>query len=59
MLDRLRFDGARVVVTGAGSGIGRASCRVLDELGAQVILVGRTESSLEETAADLTNPCAP
>jgi NAD(P)-dependent dehydrogenase (short-subunit alcohol dehydrogenase family) len=57
MLDELRFDGARVVVTGAGSGIGRATCVVLDELGAQVVLVGRTEASLAETAASLRNPC--
>ena len=51
MLDRLRFDGAPVVVTGAGSGIGQACCTVLAELGATVILAGRTMETLAQTEA--------
>ena len=39
------------MVTGAGSGIGRAACEVLAELGASLVLVGRTAKWLEETAA--------
>jgi NAD(P)-dependent dehydrogenase (short-subunit alcohol dehydrogenase family) len=57
MLEALRFDGQRVVVTGAGSGIGRACCTVLDGLGAEVVLVGRTAATLHETAQRLRNPC--
>jgi NAD(P)-dependent dehydrogenase (short-subunit alcohol dehydrogenase family) len=51
MLDELRFNGAAVLVTGAGSGIGRATCLVLAELGASVILVGRRLEALRETEA--------
>jgi 3-oxoacyl-[acyl-carrier protein] reductase len=39
------------VVTGAGSGIGRATAVALAKRGLDVALVGRTEGSLRETAA--------
>jgi meso-butanediol dehydrogenase/(S,S)-butanediol dehydrogenase/diacetyl reductase len=51
MLKELRFDGEPVIVTGGGSGIGQACCRALGELGATVIFVGRTETTLRETDA--------
>lgn len=51
MLDKLKFDGRPVIVTGAGSGIGQACCEVLAELGATVILVGKTMEKLKETEA--------
>jgi NAD(P)-dependent dehydrogenase (short-subunit alcohol dehydrogenase family) len=51
VLAELRFDGGAVVVTGAGTGIGRASAQVLAELGASLVLVGRSRAPLEETAA--------
>jgi NAD(P)-dependent dehydrogenase (short-subunit alcohol dehydrogenase family) len=39
------------VITGAGSGIGRASAHVLLEAGWNVVLAGRRHDMLEETAA--------
>jgi NAD(P)-dependent dehydrogenase (short-subunit alcohol dehydrogenase family) len=41
------------VVTGAGSGIGRSTARLLARAGYNVVLVGRTRAKLEETAASL------
>ncbi|MCV7418836.1 SDR family oxidoreductase [Mycolicibacterium litorale] len=45
--------GKHAWVTGAGSGIGRASAIALCRLGAAVHLVGRTSESLQETARQI------
>ncbi len=45
------YDGTRVIVTGAGSGIGRAIALAFLESGARVALAGRTHETLEQTAA--------
>lgn len=42
-----------VIVTGAGSGIGRSTSLRLAALGCHVVLVGRTRSKLEATAAKI------
>ncbi|KOO42893.1 SDR family NAD(P)-dependent oxidoreductase [Priestia koreensis] len=47
----MRFDNKVTVITGAGSGIGRATAVELGKQGAKVVLVGRTKEKLEETAA--------
>lgn len=44
------------LVTGAGSGIGRAIAIALSHAGYQVVLVGRRESLLQETAGMLSGP---
>ena len=49
MLDRLKFDGAPVLVTGGGQGIGQSTCEVLAELGAHVIVVSKTEENVHAT----------
>ena len=43
--------GAVVIVTGAGSGIGRAAVSAFSAAGAHVLATGRSTSRLEETAA--------
>ena len=48
--------GKIAVVTGAGSGIGRASALALVEAGFAVVLAGRRRAMLEETAALAKTP---
>jgi NADP-dependent 3-hydroxy acid dehydrogenase YdfG len=45
--------GATAVVTGAGSGFGRAIAGALANQGATVVGIGRTKSTLDDTAAQL------
>ena len=45
------FDGRVAIVTGAGSGIGAATARLLAERGARLMLVDRDAAGLEATAA--------
>ncbi|MBD9389056.1 SDR family NAD(P)-dependent oxidoreductase [Agrobacterium sp. AGB01] len=45
-----RFHDKVIIITGAGSGIGKATAERFLSEGAQVTLVGRTMSKLEEVA---------
>lgn len=55
MNDRFSLDGRVALITGGGTGIGRASALVLAEHGADVVLAGRRPEPLEETAKDVQN----
>ncbi len=46
-----------IIITGAGSGIGRATARVFAQAGWDVGLIGRRAAALEETGGGLVMPC--
>jgi NAD(P)-dependent dehydrogenase (short-subunit alcohol dehydrogenase family) len=48
-----RLDGRTAVITGGGSGIGRATAHRFAQEGARLVLVGWTESKLRECAAEI------
>jgi NAD(P)-dependent dehydrogenase (short-subunit alcohol dehydrogenase family) len=52
-LDLFRLDGKVVLVTGAGSGIGRAYCEAVAEAGANVACADYDGATAAETAARL------
>ncbi len=47
------LDDKTIIVTGAGSGIGRATAILLAEAGASVVLAGTTPETLERTSAQI------
>jgi NAD(P)-dependent dehydrogenase (short-subunit alcohol dehydrogenase family) len=51
--DAFRLDEKAALVTGAGRGIGRAVALALAAAGAELVLVSRTASQLEEVAAEI------
>ncbi|MGH4028120.1 SDR family NAD(P)-dependent oxidoreductase [Actinomycetota bacterium Odt1-20B] len=53
---RVRFSGRTALVTGAGSGLGRAIALAFAAEGANVVLAGRTEATLKETAELVEGP---
>jgi len=53
MINPLDMTGKTLLVTGASSGIGRATAILLSQLGARVILVARSRERLEETQRQL------
>jgi NAD(P)-dependent dehydrogenase (short-subunit alcohol dehydrogenase family) len=52
----MELEGRKVVVIGAGSGIGRSVAVAASQAGARVVLAGRTRETLEDTAALLSGP---
>ena len=53
MLESLRMDGKRVIVTGAGRGLGRQMALHLAEAGADIVCAARTESQIAAVAAEI------
>jgi citronellol/citronellal dehydrogenase len=47
------FDGKTILISGAGSGIGKAAAYWFARLGARIAICGRTQEKLEATAAGL------
>src|SRR5262249_28167541 len=53
VLDRFRLDGKRLFITGGSRGLGREMALAIAEAGANVVLVGRDEASLDRTAGEI------
>lgn len=49
----MRFDGKRILITGAGKGIGRAAVKLLHERGAEIVALSRSAEDLAELAAEV------
>lgn len=52
-IDRFRFDGKCVVVTGSSRGIGRAAAEAFAALGARVVVTSRTLDACEQVASGI------
>ena len=53
ILDLWRLEGKRAVVTGASRGLGRSMALALADVGADVVIIGRTQETLDATAAEI------
>src|SRR5690625_2326890 len=53
----MKFENKVAVITGAGSGIGKETALLLAREGAEIILVGRTQSKLEKAAKEINEVC--
>ena len=54
MRDPFTLEGRTILITGASSGIGRATALLCSQMGARVIITGRNESELQKTFDALT-----
>lgn len=53
VMDRFRLDGKRLFITGGSRGLGREMALAAADAGADVVLTGRDEESLEATASEI------
>ncbi len=49
----MKIEGSKIIVTGGSSGSGKATARLLQKKGAQVLITGRDASRLEKAAAEI------
>ena len=52
---RMEIDGAVMIITGAGSGIGAATARAANAAGAHLVLAGRRPERITAVADELLN----
>lgn len=50
-----KLKGKTALITGGGTGIGKATARLFAEEGAKVVITGRTEETLDEAAREIRN----
>ena len=53
MLESLRMDGKRVIVTGAGRGLGRQMALHLADAGADIVCAARTRTQIAAVAEEI------
>ena len=53
MANKRRFDGKTIIITGASSGIGRASALAFAREGAITVLASRSKDKLEHVAEEI------
>lgn len=53
-MDLVNLSGKKIVVAGASSGIGRETARLLNQLGASIILIARREENLKAALSEMS-----
>lgn len=49
----MELQNAKIIITGGSSGIGKATAKMLSDLGAKIVITGRNKEKLERTAKEI------